>query len=75
MMRALLEYAGDLLIIALGLIMLLNFSWFLIHGVLCIHEGNPYILWIEWGLSFVVIGFGAWHLRSDVKDRRKRDAL
>lgn len=71
-MQILKELWGNLLVIALGIILELHFVLFKVKGQLVIGEDNPWILNLEIAIAALIIFFGMERLWDDYKRWTRR---
>ena len=63
---------ASVLVIALGVILIIHFTLFWIHGGVFIHESNKAILSVETVMSVAILGFGVERLLNYTKEKRQR---
>ena len=61
------EIIGDLLIIALGIILIVHFILFWFYGWIFVGETNKIILGVETAMAVGVLALGIERLRDDLK--------
>ena len=65
------EVAGDWLIIAFGVILLIHFSLFWIYGGVWIFESNKIVRGIETAMAVLIIAFGFNRWRGHMQKRKQ----
>ncbi|HEY49039.1 MAG TPA: hypothetical protein G4O13_03240 [Dehalococcoidia bacterium] len=62
---------ASVLVIALGVILIIHFTLFWIHGGVFIHESNKAILSVETVMSVAILGFGVERLLNYTKEKQR----